>query len=252
MMDILISVTGLAIGSFLNVVIYRLPRGMSLWYPPSTCPSCQNRLAFYDIIPLLSYVFLKGKCRKCKTPIGWRYPLTEVLTGVLFYVVYKSVSMESPLILYLVFTAFMVSIAIIDIRTQMIYNKMLLSLLIVGIVFNVVNSFIPWDKALMGMVSGGGAMWVIAWLGERAFKKESLGMGDVKFAAVAGFYLGAGPVLLASYLSFVGAFAAIVFMKLWAHHVPERLPLGPFLATGFLVILLWGGDLLEVYLSWVQ
>ncbi|RMH65709.1 MAG: prepilin peptidase [Calditrichaeota bacterium] len=252
MEELTVILIGLAIGSFLNVVIYRLPRGMSLWYPGSSCPSCGKKVAFYDNIPVLSYLILKGKCRRCHAPIGIQYPLVEMATALIFGLVYHYSAHDAPVVLYLLFAAFMVAISIIDWHTRLIYNKMLIALLLTGVLYNLYQPFIPWSKALIGFLAGGGVMWFIGWLGEAVFKKESLGMGDVKFAAVAGFYLGALPVLAAAYIGFVSAFLVIIVMKSLTRHVPEHIPLGPFLAAGFFMFLVWGNQLTQFYLNWMR
>ncbi len=243
---------GLAIGSFLNVVVYRLPKSISLSRPRSACPACHAPIAAYDNIPVVSYLLLRGRCRHCRSSIPLRYPLVELATAVLFFVVYydKGLSMQLPL--YLLFLAFMISIALIDINTGLILDKQLILLLGLGVVLNITLPFIAWKDALLGMLTGAGAMYLIALSGKMMFKRESLGFGDVKFAAVAGFYLGAIPALAASYVGFVLAFVAIVAGKALRKSLPRQIPLGPFLAGGFFLFLLWGSEIGTFYISLVQ
>ncbi len=252
MTGVIIFLLGLAIGSFLNVVIYRLPKSISLSHPRSACPSCQAPIAAYDNIPVVSYLLLRGRCRHCRSPISLRYPLVELITAILFLVVYldKGINMQLPL--YLLFLSFMISIALIDIDTGLILDKQLMFLLGTGVVLNMAFPFIAWRDALTGMLAGAGAMYLIAFLGKMMLKRESLGFGDVKFAAVAGFYLGMVPTLAAAYIGFLLAFVAIVISKALQKSMPRHIPLGPFLAGGFFMFLLWGNEIGAFYISLVQ
>ena len=252
MIGFIIFILGLSIGSFLNVVVYRLPGSKSLWSPGSACPSCGTPIAFYDNIPLLSYLILRGKCRHCRAPISLRYPLVELATALLFLIVYKHTGLSLYLLLYLTFLSFMISIALIDIETGLILDRQLLLLLLTGVALNLYLSFIPWRAALIGMATGAGAMFLIAMLGKAMLKKESLGLGDVKFAGVAGFFLGALPTLAASYIGFLLAFIVILAARALHKTVPRHIPLGPFLAGGFFLFLLWGNEIGAFYLNLLQ
>ncbi|HED10773.1 MAG TPA: prepilin peptidase [Caldithrix abyssi] len=252
MTGFLVFLLGLAIGSFLNVVVYRLPRSLSLSHPRSACPHCHAPIAAYDNIPVLSYLLLKGKCRHCRAAIPWQYPVVELITAVLFFIVYYDKGLTVRLPLYLLFLAFMISIALIDIKTGLILDRQLMLMLGLGVVLNLLFPFIGWKEALTGMLAGAGSMYLIAFLGRMMLKKESLGFGDVKFAAVAGFYLGVLPTLAAAYIGFVLAFVAILVSKALHKSLPRHIPLGPFLAGGFFLFLLWGHEIGALYLSLVQ
>ncbi|KAA3617276.1 MAG: prepilin peptidase [Calditrichaeota bacterium] len=245
-------IIGSSIGSFLNVCIYRLVEKKSLIFPGSFCPECKKNIPAWSNIPLLGFILLRGKCYKCSANISFRYPLVELLAGVFTVFSFLHFGLSISFVVYSVFIYFLIVIAFIDIQTHLIYNKVLIVLLIFGLFSQILFTFIPWDEALLGLATGGLTMWLISILGKWMFKKESLGMGDVKLAAVAGFFTGWLNVLIALYLGFILAFIAITLHnKFKKIKITGYIPLGPFLAGGLIVFLFWGDEISKFYITLV-
>ncbi len=247
-LNIIIFVLGLLFGSFLNVCAYRLPRNKSIVLGRSRCPHCGHVIPFYQNVPLLSFVILKGKCHYCAAKISWQYPLVELLTGILTVALFLRFGFSYLFFFYLVFVYFLIVIALIDWKTRLIPNKLLFALFVIGLIINVLGRVIPFKEAFIGAFLGGGAMYVTAVLGNHIFKKEAMGMGDVKLAFVSGFFLGWHFILWALYLGFVAALLGIGL--LWIirrRNLPEHIPMGPFFALGFVLNLFYGAELLNFY-----
>ncbi len=249
-LDIVVFVMGMVLGSFLNVVAYRLPLGESIVMGRSKCPHCHHTIPFYDNIPVLSFLLLKGKCRYCGHSISVQYPLVELVTGILTWALFVRFGLTYQFLFYLVFVYFLIVIALIDLKTHLILNKLLLPLLVLGIVINYFGQILPFDQAGLGALVGGAAMYFVAWMGNKIFKKEAMGMGDVKLALVSGFFLGWQIILWALYLGFLVALVAIgILWVIRRNRLPRQLPMGPFFATGFVLNLFYGPQLLEFYLN---
>ena len=247
-LDITIFVLGLLFGSFLNVCAYRIPRNESIIVGRSHCPHCGHVIPFYYNIPLISYILLKGKCHYCGAKISWQYPIVELLTGLLTWALFLKMGISYAFIFYLIFIYFLIVIALIDWQTKLILNKILLVMLILGILVNAIGHVIPFKDAGIGAVVGGGTMFLVAYLGNRIFKKEAMGMGDVKLAFVSGFFLGWQLILWALYLGFVIALLGIgLIWLLRRNQLPKQVPMGPFFALGFALNLFYGRELLELY-----
>jgi leader peptidase (prepilin peptidase) / N-methyltransferase len=248
---IIIFILGSIIGSFLNVCIYRLPQKISLVFPSSFCPACKEKIPTWSNIPIIGFFMVKGKCRACSSKISKRYPFVEILSGILTVVSFIHFGLGVSFFIYSLFIYFLIVIAFIDLKTHLIYNKVLFALLAAGISTQLFSPFITWEEGLLGFVAGGLSMFLISLLGKVLFKKESLGMGDVKLAAVAGFFTGWVNVLMALYLGFVLAFVTIIiynkFQKTQIKN--DHIPLGPFLALGLILFLFWGDQILQFYLS---
>lgn len=238
---ILIFILGLILGSFLNVVVHRLPRGESVVFPASHCPVCQAKIQLYDNIPILSYLILRGTCRSCKTGISLRYPLIELLTGLVLLAVALRYGISEETLIFGILVCFLIPISIIDFQVGLILNKLTLSGFIVGV--GLVLAFQPerWKMMLIGAVGGGLMLLFFAMLGKLLFKKDSLGMGDVKLVVLIGAYIGFPAILIAFYLGVVlaGLFilGGILFRRI---ELGETIPFGPFIALGAFVFVLWG------------
>ena len=251
MVFVFVIVFGLIIGSFLNVVIYRLPKGLSLVRPGSQCPSCGKPIRFYDNIPLISYLTLKGRCRQCRSPISWRYPLVEGVTALCFAALYFKYGLSARYIAYGILTLFLIPISFIDLEKGLILNKLTIPCFILGTLailgFHIEN----WKDVVFGALGGGAVVWVIGVFGKLVFRKESLGMGDVKLLVMIGVYLGFPDVLIGLFFGILAAFVVIVGgMVLKKIRVGHTIPFGPFIAIGTLVYLLWGDSILRWYLGW--
>ena len=246
---------GLCFGSFLNVVIYRLPNNMNLSKPASHCPNCNYKLKWYDNIPVLSYIILGGKCRSCKEKISPRYMLVELLTMVLTVVCYIKYS-DNLLLFFLTSILFMVFICIffIDLKHYIIPDSLNLCILILGVIslftkFEYGRFSIGWEDKLIGFAFGIGII-LLVFIIEKLLKKEIIGGGDLKLITAIGLFLGWGLTLLG--ILFGSIIACIVEIplsynkKLREAHV---LPFGPYLVSGFAISLLFGLNVLEWYFS---
>jgi leader peptidase (prepilin peptidase) / N-methyltransferase len=240
---------GLAVGSFLNVCIHRLPRGQSLNSPPSRCPSCEYRLRWSDNIPVLSYVFLGGRCRQCRAKISIRYPLVELITMALFVIHGLVFGWSAILIPRLVFACAMVVLFAIDLEHQLLPNVITLPGIVVGLIASTVLPPGIID-ALIGVVIGGGVLWVI---GEAYFRysgHEGMGGGDVKMLAMIGAFLGWKLVLVTLVLSSIaGSLIGLFVIVIRKGGMKYALPYGTFLALGALVSSLAGERIVSWYVG---
>ncbi len=240
---------GLAVGSFLNVCIHRLPRGQSLNSPPSRCPQCDYRLRWSDNIPLVSYAFLGGHCRQCRARISVRYPIVELVTMVLF-VAHGAVFGWTPLLVpRLLFACAMVVLFAIDLEHHLLPNVITLPGIAVGLIASAVLPPGIVD-ALIGVLIGGGVLWLI---GEAYFRysgHEGMGGGDVKMLAMIGAFLGWKLVLVTLVLSSVlGSVIGLIVIAARKGGMKYALPYGTFLALGALVASLAGESIVNWYVS---
>jgi leader peptidase (prepilin peptidase)/N-methyltransferase len=240
---------GLAVGSFLNVCIHRLPRGQSLNSPPSRCPSCDNRLRWFDNIPVLSYVLLGGRCRTCRAWISIRYPLVELITMALFVTHGEVFGWSALLIPRLVFACAMVVLFAIDLEHQLLPNVITLPGIVVGLIASAVLPPGIVD-ALIGVLIGGGVLWLI---GEAYFRysgHEGMGGGDVKMLAMIGAFLGWKLVLVTLVLSSIaGSLIGLAVIAFRKGGMKYALPYGTFLALGALVASLAGDAIVNWYVG---
>jgi len=247
-LKIYIFLIGTIFGSFLNVCIYRMPRKISLWKPGSHCPNCKNRIPIYFNIPVISWLLLRGKCSNCKSKISPRYLFVEVLSGLFSLATFLRFGFSGEFLFFTIFIYSLIVISFIDLDTQLILNKLVVFLFVVGIALNLVFKVIAWQDAFLGVLAGGILMILISLLGRIVFKKESLGMGDVKLAAVAGFFLGWKMILFATFFGFFFSLPVLIILlaagKLrFGHYVP----LGPFLALALVTFVFWGQVIIDWY-----
>jgi leader peptidase (prepilin peptidase)/N-methyltransferase len=243
---------GCCVGSFLNVVIYRLPREQSLVRPRSRCPHCRHSIAWHDNIPLLSFALLGARCRHCRAPIRWRYPLVEAATGLATVGVLHRFGMGPVGWIYAAFVWALIAVSVIDYDYQIIPDEISLGGIVVGLVL---SFLVPWlhgtdsrlwalGRSVIGVLAGGGVLYLTALLGDAIFKKESMGGGDIKLLGMAGAVLGWKPVLLAFFVSPMLALVPGLFVLFFKKsHV---IPYGPFLSLGLVVSLFWGDTILRV------
>jgi len=238
---------GLLIGSFLNVVAHRLPKGESLAFPGSHCPSCEEPVKFYDNIPVLSWLLLRGRCRSCSEPIGARYPIVEAITAVLFAaVVAVHLNDTTMLVMGLVLVAFLVPIAAIDLDTRKIPNALTLPAAGLALVLGTVLDPGGEPERLIAAVVAGGILALPSLL-----HPKGMGMGDAKLVAVLGLFLGRGVAPAFAVAFVVGTIVGIAIMIRKGMHAGRKtaVPFGPFLAIGGIVGLLAGDELVDMYLS---
>jgi leader peptidase (prepilin peptidase)/N-methyltransferase len=241
----LAGVVGAVVGSFLNVVIHRLPRGESLVHPRSRCPGCGKQIASYDNVPIVSWLALRGRCRHCGEPISPRYPVVELLTALVFAAVVLVRGFDDDLILELPFVAALIALAGIDLDHKLLPNKIVYPLAAYGVIATLL---VDRDDLVENLVSGAGAFAFL--LAAVIAYPRGMGMGDVKLAGAMGLYLGAAviPALLVAFLS--GSVAGIVILaREGAAARKKAIPFGVFLALGGIVGVLAGPELIDLYES---
>jgi leader peptidase (prepilin peptidase)/N-methyltransferase len=244
---IVISVLGLCIGSFINVVIYRLPRGELIVTGRSHCTLCGKVIAWYDLVPLLSYLLLGGRCRNCRAAISWRYPLVECLTAGLFLALYLHFGLTMTMIKYLFLAALLVAVSFIDMEYFIIPN----SLVFCGVIFGIGIAFFVHDISLwsdlLGAVSCSGLLLLVSLV-----SCGGMGLGDVKLAVVSGLFLG-WPLGLVGLLIGVcfGGLLGIFLLATGIRGRKDPVPFGLFIALGAIVALLWGAQILHLVLGMV-
>jgi leader peptidase (prepilin peptidase)/N-methyltransferase len=275
---VVVFIFGIAIGSFLNVCIYRIPLNQSIVKPRSHCPKCNHLIAWYDNIPLLSYLILRGKCRYCKVPFSVRYFIVELLTGILFTLIvwqYQGATFAS--VTYLTVVGSLIALSFIDLDHYILPDVITYPLLILGLMISIILSYVPTSgflinhwmsgpfsthsgrlypfyNALFGLLVGGGILLLIGNIAKWILKKEAMGGGDVKLLAAMGTFIGYKLVLLTLILaSFVGSIiGAVVLIQAkkkdqdttsFGHYIP----FGPYLAIGAVIALIWGNDIINWY-----
>jgi leader peptidase (prepilin peptidase)/N-methyltransferase len=236
---------GLVIGSFLNVVVARLPEGRSLWRPRSACPGCGTLIAWYDNVPLVSFILLRGRCRACGMAIARRYPIVEAATGLLFALAYLVLGPTLDFVVAAVLLSGLVAITAIDLSHQIIPDAITLPGILVGVIANLATHRVTWIESFLGVVVGGGIFFVII-----LASRGGMGGGDMKLGAMLGAFLGWKLGLLALLLGVLsGGVVALGLLILGRKGRKEAIPFGPFLALGGAITLLWGEKLLGWYLD---
>lgn len=270
----LVFLFSLMIGSFLNVVIHRLPimlerewqaeylgyfnpetqpqqeERYNLMVPRSACPHCGHAITAMENIPLLSWLWLKGRCRECQAPISARYPLVELLTALLSLVVAATFAPGWGLLATLLLTWVLVALTFIDLDKMLLPDQLTLPLLWGGLLFNLAGGFAPLADAVIGAMAGYLVLWSLYWAFKLLTGKEGMGYGDFKLLAALGAWLGwqALPIVLLL-SSLVGAFIGIGLILLRNHHQNKPIPFGPYLAIAGWIALLWGDTITRWYLT---
>lgn len=247
---IIITLLGLAWGSFLNVIIYRLPRRMSIFRPPSSCPQCYKRIKFYDNIPILSYFILRGKCRYCKAKIPLSYPLVEFLTPWSFLLLYSKYSLSFFFFASCLFASALIVLCFIDFYHQILPDAITLPGLLLALFYSLFRSDLNLTQALIGAVVGSGFLLLVYGVYYFVRKKEGLGMGDVNLMLMVGAYLGWQMAFFTLILaSLAGALVGIFFVLFKKKDLQYSLPFGTFLAPAAFFSLIWGEKIISAYLS---
>lgn len=243
---------GSCIGSFLNVCIYRMPREQSIVWPASRCPHCEKPIAWFDNIPVVSWLLLRARCRACGKSILWRYPVVELLTGLMAVAVFARFGVGPVGLVYFAFVCALIVVSFIDLEFQIIPDEISVGGLVVALLLSVLlpqlhgagSRPLGLGLAVIGMLAGGGLLYATGMLGDFLFKKESMGGGDIKLLAMAGAVLGWKAVLLTFFLAPIVALppgVLILFTK--KEHV---IPYGPFLSLALVVSMFFGPELMRV------
>ena len=273
-------VFSLMIGSFLNVVIFRLPKMLeqgwkrecrefladevstptntgdeeiiTLSTPSSTCPSCQHKIRFYENIPLISWLFLRGKCSQCQSKISLRYPLVELTTAILSVVIAANFGVTFTTLMLLVLTWGLICLTLIDYDHMLLPDQITLPLLWLGLLVNINGAIVPLSDAVIGTVAGYMSLFSVFWLFKLVTGKEGMGHGDFKLVAVFGAWIGWQLLpLLILMASAVGAIIGISLMVFKNHQREQAIPFGPYLAIAGWITLIWGNGIWSWYLSYL-
>ena len=273
----IVVVFSLLIGSFLNVVIYRLPKMLeqgwksecrefladelanpiqvnespiTLSTPSSSCPKCQHKIRFYENIPVISWVFLKGKCSQCKAKISLRYPMVELVTAILSVVIAANYGVTFTTLMLLVLTWGLICLTLIDVDHMLLPDQITLPLLWLGLLVNINGAIVPLHDAVVGAVAGYMSLFSIFWLFKLITGKDGMGHGDFKLVALFGAWIGWQLLpLLILMASAVGAVIGISLMVFKNHQREQAIPFGPYLAIAGWITLLWGNGIWSWYLS---
>lgn len=240
----LVFLTGACVGSFLNVCICRIPQGKSVVYPPSHCPSCTHGLQLADLLPIISYIALKRKCRYCGCEISLQYPAVELVTGILFILAVAKYGITLGALRALVLFSVLIPAAVIDLKHKIIPDKLNLAGFILGIPL-IFESKEVLLSGVTGFFAGGGLLLLIAVL-----SRGGMGGGDIKLAAVMGLLLGWKYLLVALFLAFtIGGAIGIMMILLRMKKMKEAVPFGPYLALGTVIAALAGDKIINWYMG---
>ncbi|MBU0573091.1 MAG: prepilin peptidase, partial [Candidatus Margulisbacteria bacterium] len=256
LVNIFVFVLGAVIGSFLNVCICRLPRDKSILFPPSHCPNCNARIRNSDLVPIVSYLLLRGKCRGCGKKISIQYPLVELIAALTFLFIklkfsYQLIPIEAldyGFFFLALFCALLIIIFFVDLEHQVIPDSLIYIGVPAGLIFALISGNII--GAIVGGLLGLALFWAIAWFGRLAFKKEALGQGDIRLAVMMGVFLGWEKFLLAAFLSYIiGAVAGIALLAFKNKKLGEYIPFGPAMVCGAYLALFYGSEMIAFYLA---
>lgn len=249
-MSILIFIIGTIIGSFLNVCIYRIPREESIVFPSSHCTSCGTPLKWYNLIPVFSYIYQRGKCSYCGEKISLQYPTVELLNGFIYLLLYYSFGLSIDFIFYSIIFSILLVISFIDFKFQIIPDSLNIFILIFAIIFKILQ-YKLYDispnifNSILGLVISGGLFLLIAIL-----SKGGMGGGDIKLIGVLGFILGIKFSLLNIFLSFIlGAIISIFLLLFKIKGRKDPIPFGPFICIAFMIVSLYGEEIIFWYLN---
>jgi len=249
---IYIFILGLLIGSFLNVCIYRIPRGESIAFPPSHCTSCGNNIKPYDLIPVLSWIALRGKCRGCGERISIRYATVEMTTAILFLLTYLQYGLTISLVRYLIIIPFLIIIAMIDYDTMEVYTMTTWIAILIGIVFLGVNLYLGQAvyTYIYGGLIGAGTITSIILLSKLILGTEGMGWGDAEICGLCGLFLGFKLTLAMLFFSFIiGGIIGVYLLKFKKKNGRSEMPFGPSIIMAAFFMIIWGDKILNWYLN---
>ncbi len=235
---------GSAIGSFLNVLIYRMPRNLSILTPGSFCPHCKKSIKWSENIPILSFIFLGGKCSQCKNPISIQYPLVELLAALLLLWAFVQFSFRMNFFFIAIFFIILIVISGIDFTHQVIPDIFSISGIFIGLIYQLLNhNFLP---GLVGALFGGGIIFLIRVLGGWVYKKEVMGLGDVYLVALIGAFIGFPMIIPAIFIAaLIGTIFGIIYLTVTHQSKDNPIPFGPFLSAGGIIVVIFYNLIIE-------
>lgn len=250
----IVFIFGACIGSFLNVCIYRIPQKKSIVFPGSFCPNCKNEIPFYYNIPVLSYIYLKGRCKFCKVPISIRYPMIEALTGFFAVAVYMRFGLGLTSLYWFLFISVLITISFVDIDHQIIPDVISLPGIII---FASSFYFIPemtWKQTLIGILAGGGSLLGVSYIYTLVRKQEGMGGGDIKLLAMIGAAVGLKGIFFTIFsASLLGTMAGVLMMLYnRTSDIQFKIPFGPFLSAGAVLYIFFGQQVIVWYFSLLE
>lgn len=251
--QIYVFIVGVIFGSFFNVCIFRIPNNQSISNPPSHCYNCNNRLKPLDLVPILSWVFLNGKCRYCGQKISPRYPTIELLTGILFVLIYNVYRINYITLYYLVLISILIIVTFIDIDHFIIPDSLIIFGSIYAILFNLTGQGIVLKDSILGALICGGGMLILINIIEFIVKKEVMGGGDIKLFFMTGLFLGIKggllTILLSIYVGAIYGIGVVIYSKINKLDYNSMIPYGPFISVGALITVLCGTNIINWYLD---
>jgi leader peptidase (prepilin peptidase)/N-methyltransferase len=246
-------VLGTIVGSFLNVCIYRIPQDKSIVTPSSHCPRCKTPIRFYDNIPLVSFIILQGRCRKCHNPISLRYPLVEFIMGFFSLILLLRYGISIFYLIYFAFFSSLTLITFIDLSHRIIPDAISLPGIVIGVVVSWLHPQMSMVKSLIGILVGGGSLYLVAIIYELVTKREGMGVGDVKLLAMIGAFIGWQGVLFTIFCSsLIGSIVGVTMMLVTSADSKYAVPFGPFLSLGAITYVLWGENLIAWYIAFLR
>ena len=257
--SVVVFLLGGCIGSFLNVCVYRIPREESVVKPRSHCPHCGTMIAWYDNFPFFSFLLLGARCRHCKSPISVRYFLVELLTAVLFLLVWLHYGLDLRTPVYWLMVSGLVLGMFVDFEHMIIPDRVTIGGMVAGLVLSPLvpslhgeTTWLPsLIQAVIGLVLGSGSLWLVGVLGKLAFKKDAMGFGDVKLLGGLGVLLGGeGVVFIIMVSAWMGSIVGISLVVGRRKEWQSRLPYGPYIAAAAVLWILWGAGWWQMYMEW--
>lgn len=245
---IVVFILGLIIGSFLNVCICRIPEKQSIALPASHCMACGQPLRKRDLVPVISYIALKGKCRYCGEKISLQYPMIELLNGLFYVFVYNQYGLTVLFFAFAILTSILLVLSVIDYYFQIIPDRVVLFGIVISMLFHLAFSY-PYSilDGSLGFLTGGGIFFLIAWV-----TKGAMGGGDIKLMAMLGLWIGVKNILMISVLSFfIGAVVSIALMILKRKGRKDMIPFGPFIAAAAMLVILYGQEIFRWYIRFI-
>ncbi len=248
--DIVAVLLGLIVGSFLNVCIHRIPAEQSIVKPRSRCPACQAGIAWYDNIPVLSYIILRGRCRACGATIPLRYPAVEIATGLISWVIFHHFGIPWLYAVWFIYSAALLTLSMIDLDHRIIPDGISLSGIVIGLLLSAFTPLQPFLDSLIGVIVGGGFLLVVGLAYETVRKQEGIGGGDIKLMAMAGAFTGWKGALFTIFGgSLVASILGISLMIARRSGAQLAIPFGPFLSFASFCYILYGERLIQLYLG---
>ena len=249
-LSFLVFLFGTIVGSFLNVCICRMPKAESVIFPPSHCPVCDYRIRWFDNIPIISFLLLRGKCRGCNASISYLYPLVELLNGLLSLALFFRFGTSLTFAALFLFCAALVVITFIDLEHQIIPDEISLPGIVVGFVFSLFLPWQSWLNSLVGILLGGGSLLVVAYGYQWLTGKEGMGGGDIKLLAMMGAFLGWKAIPFIIFISsMVGSVVGVSMMLIQKKDSKLAIPFGPYLAFGAVLYIFYGRQIIHWYLA---